>query len=77
MVNRIGSGLALLAALIVAGQASAGGYRAQKVARADVYAGPIKHCTRLNGRSGYYGNPWCNAREQAQWDRWDAKRLVR
>jgi len=35
---------------------------------------PIKDCTRLNGRWGYYGNPWCTPAEQLRWDRWDARR---
>jgi hypothetical protein len=34
----------------------------------------VKDCTRLNGRYGYYGNPWCTPREQARWDRWQATR---
>ena len=36
---------------------------------------PPKDCTRLNGRYGYYANPWCNAAEQNRFDRWDAARL--
>ena len=35
---------------------------------------PLKDCTRLNGRWGYYGNPWCSPAEQLRWDRWDAQR---
>jgi hypothetical protein len=38
---------------------------------------PPKDCTRLNGRYGYYGNPWCSHREQLRWDRWEAERLRR
>ncbi len=30
---------------------------------------PVKDCTRLNGRWGYYGNPWCTKAEQDAWDR--------
>ena len=30
---------------------------------------PLKDCTRLNGRYGYYGNPWCTPAEQDRWDR--------
>jgi hypothetical protein len=30
---------------------------------------PVKDCTRINGRSGYYGNPWCTKAEQDAWDR--------
>jgi len=33
---------------------------------------PPKDCTRLNGRFGYYGNPWCTPVEQRLWDRWIA-----
>ena len=33
---------------------------------------PPKDCTKLNGRNGYYGNPWCTEAEQRQWDRYDA-----
>lgn len=39
--------------------------------------GPIKNCTRLNGRMGYYGNPWCTPAEQALWDRWEARRILK
>lgn len=38
---------------------------------------PVKNCTRVNGRMGYYGNPWCTPAEQARWDRWDARRALR
>jgi hypothetical protein len=30
---------------------------------------PMKDCTRINGRWGYYGNPWCTKAEQDAWDR--------
>jgi hypothetical protein len=36
---------------------------------------PIKDCTRLNGRWGYYGNPWCTPAEQLAFDRAEARRL--
>lgn len=36
---------------------------------------PLKDCTRLNGRYGYYGNPWCTPAEQKRWERWQAQRL--
>lgn len=36
---------------------------------------PVKDCTRLNGRIGYYANPWCSPAEQERWDRWEAGRL--
>lgn len=38
---------------------------------------PPKDCTRLNGRWGYYGNPWCSPAEQLRWDRWEARRFSR
>jgi hypothetical protein len=38
---------------------------------------PVRDCTRLNGRWGYYGNPWCSPTEQLRWDRWDARRTGR
>lgn len=41
--------------------------------RNTVREAPIKDCTRLNGRFGYYGNPWCTPEEQARWDKWSAK----
>ncbi len=71
--------LGLVAALsIVADAASAGGRRAHKVPRQEIGQAPLRDCTRINGRSGYYGNPWCNARQQALWDRWsDRRRWVR
>jgi hypothetical protein len=61
-----------------AGAASAGDYRGYKATRAEARYAPVKDCTRINGRYGYYGNPWCDAREQARWDRWsDGRRWVR
>lgn len=38
---------------------------------------PIKDCTRLNGRYGYYGNPWCSRSEQLRWDRRTARQRAR
>jgi len=38
---------------------------------------PAKDCTRVNGRYGYYGNPWCNRLEQLRWDRWEARRRAK
>ncbi len=35
---------------------------------------PVKDCTPLNGRLGYYGNPWCTKAEQQQWDRATSRR---
>ncbi len=45
-------------------------YQGQRKA---VREAPIKDCTRLNGRFGYYGNPWCTPEEQARWDKWSAR----
>lgn len=38
---------------------------------------PVKDCTRINARYGYYGNPWCSPAEQQAWDRAEARRLAR
>lgn len=35
-----------------------------------------KDCTRINGRMGYYGNPWCTPAEQDRWDRYEARRFI-
>lgn len=35
----------------------------------------VKDCTRLNGRFGYYGNPWCTKAEQDAFDRATSRRL--
>ena len=40
-----------------------------------INAPPVKDCTRVNGRWGYYGNPWCSPAEQYRWDRAEARRL--
>jgi hypothetical protein len=60
--------VAILAALLAPGLAEA-----RKAQRSYAEA-PLKDCTRLNGRWGYYGNPWCTKAEQLRWDRWDARR---
>jgi hypothetical protein len=61
--------LAALVAIVLA----SGVAQAHKARR--LYAeAPFKDCTRLNGRWGYYGNPWCTPSEQLSWDRWDARR---
>jgi len=75
MVHRVVSIclVAITAAALLA-PASAKGYRGYKATRDT----PVKDCTRINGRYGYYGNPWCTPAEQARWDRWSAgKRWVR
>jgi hypothetical protein len=56
-------------AIVVAAMPGASAEARGKLAQA-----PIKDCTRLNGRWGYYGNPWCTPAEQLRWDRWDAQR---
>jgi hypothetical protein len=38
---------------------------------------PVKDCTRVNARYGYYGNPWCSPAEQQAFDRAEARRLAR
>lgn len=77
MHRGIGSILLVLAALSVAAPALAESGRQQKPQRAWVQEAPVKDCTRLNARFGYYGNPWCTPAEQERWDRWDASRTVR
>ena len=64
--------LALATASTLAGPAEG---RSRKYA--PTISAPIKDCTRINGRWGYYGNPWCTKAEQALWDRAEARRLVR
>ncbi|MEO8422019.1 MAG: hypothetical protein ABI457_12580 [Hyphomicrobium sp.] len=49
--------------------------RSRRAVRA--YQAPVKDCTRLNGRWGYYGNPWCSPAEQHAFDRAEARRLTR
>ena len=64
----IGIAIIVFVALLASGAAQAG-----KAGRYYVEA-PLKDCTRLNGRWGYYGNPWCTPSEQLRWDRWDTRR---
>lgn len=66
-----------LAAIGLASAAHAADDYAQKSHRKVVRDAPIKDCTRINGRFGYYGNPWCTPAEQARWDEWSARRSVR
>ena len=67
--------LAVVPAVAHAGDAK----RASRDFRSIERYGPIppKDCTRLNGRFGYYGNPWCSRQEQLLWDRWEAERIRR
>jgi len=78
MVRRVCSVLGIVAlaaaSTAFAAPASAEGWHRAHKSRHDVREAPIKDCTRLNGRWGYYGNPWCTPAEQARWDRWDAER---
>jgi hypothetical protein len=62
---------AVLAAVLAASAEARGKYRSK------IVEPPLKDCTRLNGRVGYYGNPWCSPDEQLRWDRWDARRSGR
>ncbi len=63
---------AVFTTVIASGVAEAGGKAGRAYAQV-----PLKDCTRLNGRWGYYGNPWCTPAEQLRWDRWDARRFGR
>jgi hypothetical protein len=77
---RFNSCLAVIAALALSTYAAqAGAQRAGKHPRSFERYGlaPPKDCTRLNGRYGYYGNPWCSRQEQLLWDRWEAERIRR
>ena len=77
MSHTLGTALALVAlfATALAGHA-AEHRRAQETARGSaVHERPVKDCTRLNARIGYYANPWCTAAEQERWDRWEARRF--
>jgi hypothetical protein len=69
-------GLAALAALAAVLAASLAGASAQARGKhlSKLVEPPLKDCTRIDGRGGYYGNPWCTPAEQLRWDRWDAHR---
>lgn len=76
MLRIAGTGMMVVAALLLAGaSAEAGGKRASKAWRAE--RPPIKDCTKFNGRWGYYGNPYCTPAEQERFDRWQARNLYR
>ncbi len=66
-----------LALVLWATGAWAKGGRANGAGQPSLRHAPLKDCTRVNGRYGYYGNPWCNRLEQLRWDRWEARRRVR
>jgi len=69
-------GLVALAALAAVLAASLAGAIAESRGKyqSKVVEPLLKDCTRLNGKGGYYGNPWCTPAEQLRWDRWDAHR---
>ncbi|MCC7253721.1 hypothetical protein [Hyphomicrobium sp.] len=67
--------IVLAAACVLSSQAQADGDAPPAPSQAAREAPPLKDCTRLNGRIGYYGNPWCTPAEQARWDRWEARRF--
>ncbi len=60
--------MATAAALAV--PAAAGG-------NARTWQAPVKDCTPINGRWGYYGNPWCSPAEQRAWERATSRRPAR
>ena len=66
--------LALLCVAIVVSLGPSGATAAAAQSHDPVPQSPPKDCTRLNGRFGYYGNPWCTPEEQRLWDRWTATR---
>jgi hypothetical protein len=70
------AGIAILAAL-VAPAARADGTPASLGSEPAIRQTAPKDCTRLNGRIGYYGNPWCSPAEQRAWDLWEARRRAR
>ncbi|MGE0023626.1 MAG: hypothetical protein AB7S70_08360 [Hyphomicrobium sp.] len=65
---------ALIAAIAAASAPAAAG---PSTSRQAAGGPPLKDCTRMNGRVGYYANPWCSPAEQARWDRWDARRFLK
>jgi hypothetical protein len=71
-LQRAGSIVLAAAVLLAVGAASAEAHRAYK--RGYIREAPVKDCTRLNGRFGYYGNPWCTPAEQDRFDRSEAGR---
>ncbi len=68
------AGMILLAAAAALPAADVAAGTSGSAARRAYVQAPLKDCTRLNGRWGYYGNPWCTPAEQLRWDRWDARR---
>lgn len=71
-VIRLSTCIAFALAPVVASPLAAGpDKKPRAVAKAPA---AIKDCTRLNGRYGYYDNPWCTPAEQQAWDRASARR---
>lgn len=68
----------VLAAVALLGSAVpvvAGSYGERRSASAhDGGRAPVKDCTRIVGRYGFYGNPWCSPAEQRAFDRWETRR---
>ena len=63
---------------VVAGAAQAGTYGERQASQGKyVREAPVKDCTKINGRYGFYGNPFCTPQEQARFDRWQARQLRR
>jgi hypothetical protein len=78
MLLRILGALALLTTLTASAEATGRPHARDDYRwRNDQPQPPVKDCTRFNGRSGYYGNPWCTEAEQLRWDRWEARRRSR
>jgi hypothetical protein len=67
LVTGLVAGLVVMWA--VSGQAAADESPIASAGRAAL-GHPPKDCTRLNGRNGYYGNPWCDEAQQRAWDLW-------
>jgi hypothetical protein len=63
--------------IILAAMAASPSFADRKSVRTAQPPPPLKDCTRVNGRSGYYGNMWCTPAEQQAWDRAEARRLGR
>lgn len=68
----LSSGVVILTAVILASASAAVAGAGRKPARATAQAptqSPAKRdCTPINGRYGYYGNPWCDTGSYRQED---------
>lgn len=69
--------LALLLAGLMAAPTHAGTRKASDVSklRSNLAGQPVKNCTKVNGRNGYYANPFCTPEEQRRFDIWEARQL--